>query len=245
MIMKLFWNYIYAPFVFLFILLWTMLCSFIALVFSFIPNRKLQDALIAVWAKAIMKVLVATIVVEHKEKLPEGGCLLLFNHLSLMDIPLIYTALGPSFRFGAKIELFKIPVFGHALKGFGFLPVERNNRSSTLRTYEKAKIRSQMGEKFILAPEGTRQESLKLGPFKSGPFILAIQAGIPLTPVIITGPERLCPKHKLIPFLDHKVVMTVSVLDPIPTHTYNLDSRNELKDLIWEKMNHVLKEKAR
>jgi 1-acyl-sn-glycerol-3-phosphate acyltransferase len=239
--MKIFWNYIYGPFAVVMIFIWTILCSFTAFSVSFVPKRKLHDGVISLWAHVIIKLLGATVIVQNKELLKDKGCLLLFNHLSLIDIPLIYVAVGGDLRFGAKIELFRIPLFGHALRRLGFLPVERNNRSGTLKIYEKAKSRCQNGERFILAPEGTRQDTLTLGSFKSGPFILAIQAGIPLLPVLIAGPEKIYPKHSLLLRLNHKVVFKVCILEEISTEGFSLDDRNKLKDITWKKMNAALK----
>ena len=238
--MMIFWNYIYAPFAAALILVWTLICSSIAFAVSFSANTARHNAVIAVWARFIIFLIRVDVEVFDKDKLPKTGCLLLFNHLSLLDIPLIYYALGSDFRFGAKIELFSIPVFGHALKRYGFLPIERNNRANTLNTYAEAKERSLRGEKFILAPEGTRQTELKLGSFKSGPFILAIQAQIPITPVVISGPEIICPKNKLIPVLNKRVACKVKVLDTIATNNVPIDDRNKIKDIAWKNMNTAL-----
>src|SRR5688500_7384336 len=112
--MKLFWNHIYSPIAFLSIILWTLLCSTLAFLVSFFPSVRVHNKVIAVWSAVIMRILGARVIVEDADKLPRDGCLLVFNHLSLMDIPLVYHALGSDFRFGAKIELFRIPIFGHA-----------------------------------------------------------------------------------------------------------------------------------
>ncbi len=240
--MKYFWNYIYAPFALGLILFWTMLCSAAAFFVSFSSNKNRQNTVIAIWSKFIVYLLRADIEIIDKKYLPASGCLLLFNHLSLIDIPLIFHALGSDFRFGAKIELFRIPIFGQALRRCHFLPIERANRNSTFKTYAKAKERCQKGERFILAPEGTRQSQLKLGSFKSGPFILGIQAEIPLIPIVIAGPEKICPKNKIIPILDRKITLKVKVLEPISTKGYQLEDRNKLKDLTWKKMDSALKD---
>ena len=180
---------------------------------------------------------------KGKENIPAlrtAGCIYLFNHLSFIDIPLLYVAIGGNFRFGAKIELFNVPVFGRALKAFGFLPIPRHNRVQAIRMYEKAKIRAQKGECFMLAPEGTRQSSLKLAAFKSGPFILAIQAGIPVVPVIIAGPEKIFPKGTLLPQLDLGRDLYVEILPSISTEGLSTDDKAEMTQKVHAIMDHAL-----
>ncbi|MGE3682612.1 MAG: lysophospholipid acyltransferase family protein [Bdellovibrionales bacterium] len=125
------------------------------------------------------------------------GCLILFNHSSLMDIPILYAYFPRSFRFGAKIELFKIPFFGWAMRVCGVLPIDRRNRNRVMKVYQEAIDRVKCGESFALAPEGTRQNDPILGKFKRGPFEFAINAGMDIVPVVLAGAFEVIPRSSI------------------------------------------------
>lgn len=125
------------------------------------------------------------------------GFLILFNHSSHVDIPVLYAGFPRSFRFGAKIELFKIPAFGTAMRLVGVLPIDRRNRNKVMQVYQEAIARVEQGECFALAPEGTRQPEPKLGTFKRGPFEFAINAGMDIVPVVLAGTYAVLPRSKL------------------------------------------------
>ena len=158
------------------------------------------------------------------------GCIYVFNPTSYFDIWAMSGYL-PSFRFGSKIEIFKIPVFGWALHRVGVLPIDRERRESVFRVYAEAKQRIIRGDRFALAPEGTRQDTEKLGSFKSGPFVLALQCSAPVVPVIIRGASRVMPKNRLIPNWNKWTdEITLQILPPIETAGLTVDSKKELMD---------------
>lgn len=149
-----------------------------------------------IWARFLLWVTGIKMEVRGIENLPKDdrGFLFLFNHTSYIDIIAMLGGLPKIPQFGAKIELFKIPFFGTAMRALGTLPIARNNRNEVLRLYKEAKQRVDQGEVFALAPEGTRQTGGMLGRFKKGPFIFAIQAEMSVVPVLIVGAEQIQPK---------------------------------------------------
>src|SRR5690606_10302576 len=113
--------------------------------------------------------------VEGLENLPAEGCIMVFNHSSHFDIFALAAGITKSSRFGAKIELFKIPVFNWAMRTVEVLPIRRRQRDQVLKLYEDSVPRVHSGESFYLAGEGSRQPTDQVGEkFKSGPFIFAI-----------------------------------------------------------------------
>jgi 1-acyl-sn-glycerol-3-phosphate acyltransferase len=125
------------------------------------------------------------------------GFLILFNHSSLLDIPVLYGFFPRPFQFGAKVELFKIPLFGKAMELCGVLPIDRSNRYQVMKIYEGAIARVNNGEVFALAPEGTRQESVELGKFKRGPFEFAYNAKMEVVPTVVAGVLHALPKKSV------------------------------------------------
>lgn len=204
------------------------ICLLMNLIFN---SRKIDNLIIKLWASGTCRMFGVRVKVYGEEKIPKKtGCVYIFNHASYFDIWAMSGYL-PSFRFGSKIELFSIPVFGWAIRRVGVLPIDRERRESVFRVYAEAKQRILNGDRFALAPEGTRQDSEKLGPFKSGPFVLAIQCSAPLVPVIIRGASRVMPKSNFIPNWNRwSDEITLQVLDPIETQGMDVNEKKVLME---------------
>lgn len=146
-------------------------------------------------------------------------------------------AIKKSIRFGAKKELFMIPIFGHAMRMVGVLKINRGDRSHAISTLKKANERiTESGASFILAAEGTRQSHNALGEFKSGPFVLAIDSQCPLVPVVIYGAYDVMPKKDLFFRLEKKHKVYIEILPPVSTKNYQFEDRQELKKLVRNQM---------
>lgn len=214
-----------------------MLMSGICVLFNLIFNRRDVDTeVIRVWGRISCAMFGVHIEADGFENIPAEGCLFVFNHTSFFDI-FAMAAVLPTVRFGAKIELFKIPVFGFAMRRIGILPIDRRNREGVFRVYRDAQIRMQQGERFALAPEGTRQDEERLGSFKSGPFVFAINTGAPVVPVVIRNASRILPKHSWFPNMGTwKRTIRVSVLPAVPTKSLNLSDRPVLQERVRGEM---------
>ncbi|PKN48414.1 MAG: hypothetical protein CVU58_06020, partial [Deltaproteobacteria bacterium HGW-Deltaproteobacteria-16] len=111
------------------------------------------------------------------------------NHQSQFDIFALQGYLGCDFRWLAKLELFKIPVFGKAMQMAGYIPVDRAHGRKALKSLDEAARRIADGTSVIIFPEGTRSPDGRLGQFK---------AGVPVVPVAIVGTHQVLPKGKLL-----------------------------------------------
>lgn len=207
-------------------------------------NKVIQNRLIEIWAKTSLFLFGINIEAQGLEKIPVGSCLLMFNHTSHFDILAIQSII-PRVRFGAKIELFSFPIFGLAMKKAGVLPIARANLDEVKKVYKEAESRTDDGECFALAPEGTRQDEEVIGPFKSGPFIFAINAGIPIVPVLVKGCHRVYPKKDWLP-ATHAWTENISIIigNPIQVEKANLSKKNDLQSEIHSWMVETLKLKT-
>lgn len=203
-------------------------CLFLNVLFN---SRKIDNFIIKLWAGGTCRMFGVRVTVNGEDRIPKKtGCIYVFNHASYFDIWAMSGYL-PSFRFGSKIELFRIPIFGWAIRRVGVLPIDRERRESVFRVYAEAKERIIRGDRFALSPEGTRQDSEKLGPFKSGPFVLAIQCSAPLVPVIIRNAARVMPKDRIFPNWNRWTdEIVLDVLDPIETKDLTVDAKKELME---------------
>lgn len=173
-----------------FVIIHTFYSSVIVIILLILraPRAWVDFAIVNLWCNGIVFMAGLDVEVSGLENVPkEKGFLYLFTHSSHLDIPVLFNASPRSFRFGAKSSLFKIPVFGYAITLSGTLPITRENRDKVLEVYRNAEARVARGEAFALAPEGGRRKGSEILEFKSGPFLFAINAKMPLVPVVLCG----------------------------------------------------------
>jgi 1-acyl-sn-glycerol-3-phosphate acyltransferase len=155
------------------------------------------------------------------------------NHQSHLDIPVLYRVLPPSVRMVAKSELFKIPIFGTAMRGAGFVEIDRGDRRKAIASLEAAAERVRAGTSVWIAPEGTRSADGQIGPLKKGGFMLARQAQVPIMPVAVNGTRRALAAGKASIRLGQDV--QVHVGEPIPTADTSVeDLMRQVRDFLVE-----------
>ncbi len=176
----------------------TILGCFVVLFFGLFKARSIQDFVVWCWSKSALFFYGINVkYFPNKIDVSKKGVLFLFNHQSHLDIPIICGHLPYRNRFGGKVELFKIPIFGFTLKLAGVLPISRDNRSKVFEVYKNAEKRFLSGESFVLAPEGQRVDFAGIGEFKKGPFIFAKNAEVDLVPIVVNGAHQIMPKGSL------------------------------------------------
>ncbi len=119
------------------------------------------------------------------------------NHQSHFDIPVIYSAFPGSLRMVGKQELFKVPIWGRAMRESGFVSVSRSgNRDDAKQSMGQAAEALGRGISIWMAPEGTRSMDGQLGAFKKGGFRLALETGTSILPITIDGTRAVLPKKQ-------------------------------------------------
>jgi 1-acyl-sn-glycerol-3-phosphate acyltransferase len=146
------------------------------------------------------------------ERLPPGGAVLVANHQSVVDIPLLLSAFRRPVKFLAKRELGEIPLFGKAMAAAGNLFVDREDPRDAVQMLREAAARVRCGGLIAVFPEGTRSADGSIGEFKPGAFYLAQRSGAPVVPVYIDGGNRALPKGT---FRFRPADLLVRVLPPL------------------------------
>src|SRR5690606_2821810 len=119
------------------------------------------------------------------------------NHQSLFDIPVLHACLPQAYGMLAKKELFSVPFFGRAMSTLGCVPINRADRTDGYAAIAEAASLVRNGATIVVFPEGSRSRDGKLRPLKKGPFYLAQMAGVPILPVGIRGTEKVMPRGSL------------------------------------------------
>ena len=135
--------------------------------------------------------------VEGMENLPSGGAVLVANHQSIVDIPMLLSAFPRPVRFLAKRELGEIPLFGKAMAAAGNLFIDRDDPRDAVRMLRDVGARLRDGRLVVVFPEGTRSGDGSIGEFRPGAFYLAQKSGAPVVPVYLDGGYRAIPKGSL------------------------------------------------
>ncbi len=133
--------------------------------------------------------------VTRLSEIPAGGSyVLMSNHQSHIDIPVIYaTAPVSTLRMVAKTELFRIPMWGRAMRAAEMIEVDRRDRSQAVASLSRAADRVSSGVSIWIAPEGSRSRTGEVAPLKKGGFHLAKRTGAPIVPIAITGTRDVLP----------------------------------------------------
>ena len=157
----------------------------IALVRSTSP---LIDRVIRAWARALVKAAGIDLHVENPEAIrPDQRYILVSNHYSYFDIPCVFTAIPQPIRFMAKVSLFKIPIFGTAIGRAGFIPIDRKNRRTAVKSFDMAADRIRKGNTIVVFPEEGRSRHREMRPFQRGGFLLALKSEVPIMPIAVDG----------------------------------------------------------
>jgi len=163
--------------------------------------------------------------IEGLENIPPGPCVFVANHASNVD-PMVLIPFIPR-RVGilVKQELFRVPVFGTAMRVAQFIPVDRGDKESTGAAVTTAVENLRKGFSYVIFSEGTRSPDGRMRPFKRGAFTMAIEAGVFVVPVSIAGAHKLMGKGQKIVRPGEAVVR----FDPaVNGASYTMDQRNEL-----------------
>lgn len=151
------------------------------------------------------------------------------NHQSLFDIPLLFVTLPGQARMLAKESLFRIPVFGWAIRLGGFISIDRQDRRKAARSLEVAADRLRAGTSTLVFPEGTRSLDGRLLPFHRGGMLLALKSELPIVPVGIEGSLEVQPKTS---FAVRPRTVFVRYGTPIDVGEYGVRRRVELTEAV-------------
>ncbi|MEC3955270.1 HAD-IB family hydrolase [Nocardia sp. CDC153] len=136
----------------------------------------------------------------------------IFNHQSQFDIVVLAEVLGTGFTGIAKKEITKNPVFGPLMRFVEVTFIDRANTVAAKAALEPVVETLRGGLSVVIAPEGTRSHTPRVGPFKKGAFHIARQAGVPIIPVVIRNAGEIAWRNSAVV---RKGVVDVAVLPPI------------------------------
>lgn len=176
-------------------------------------------------------------VVGQERLVTEGPAVLVANHLSLLDI-LVLFRLKTHFKWVSKAENFQVPVIGWNMRLCDYIPLRRGNPQSTREMMRHCDRVLREGSSIMMFPEGTRSANGRLRSFKPGAFQIAERNDLPIQPIVLRGTAEALPKRGF--KLQGRHAISIEVLEPISVEEVRACSPDEMMDRVREIIHNAL-----
>lgn len=218
-------------YIFLWVVLSTLILGILAIILSFFCRTGNSVHRIArIWGRGILLVSRVRVSVKGLSQInPSRSYIYMSNHQSNFDIPVLLAHLPVQFRWLAKAELFKIPIFSRAMRGAGYVRIDRFNRESAIQSIKEAAAKMKDGVSVMIFPEGTRSHDGSIRPFKKGGFVMAVDTGVPIVPVILQGTLPIMDKNS---WRINAGEVSLQIEKPIDTTGYTRETKDELIETV-------------
>lgn len=163
--------------------------------------------------------------VEGRENLPKGACVIAPNHQSFLDIVVLFCLFYP-FKWVARRELFRLPLFGWILQLGGYKSIQRGSSSDAAHLLAECGELLEAGMPVLMFPEGTRSKTGRVGRFKAGAFVLAARHGVPIVPIAMRGALEAIKHGRM---QARRVELRLRVLPPVAPPGRDADILTTLK----------------
>jgi 1-acyl-sn-glycerol-3-phosphate acyltransferase len=198
------------------------------LISFFDPDKSKQHSLARTWSRWILRTAMTPVSVTGIESVDTSHvAVYAANHISALDIPVLYAHLPFQFRILAKQELFRYPFVGGHLKRSGQFAVSMESARAAIRTLGHAIESLKAGMPLVVFPEGGRSEDGHISPFKGGAFYAAIKAQVPVVPLAIVGTYEALPMNT---YHIQPRRLQLLVGQPISTADYSLREMDALAE---------------
>lgn len=161
-------------------------------------NGKAAKVILKAWTNSTLFVFGVKVNVYGRENVssPEGK-VYISNHASYLDIFVLLAKVPDNLRMIYKKEINKMPLISWAMRACGFVPIDRKNVRTAMRSFDIAAEKIKKGLSFVIFPEGTRSDDGTVGEFKRGMFVLTEKAQADIIPVTLTNTNNLMPRDSI------------------------------------------------
>lgn len=188
-------------------------------------RRRGANFFTSVFSQTVLATTGVHLNVVGKENLTaQRPAVFIYNHRNQVDPVIAGALVNDNWVAVAKKELQKNPVMALLGKALDGVFIDRDDSTSALETMRTVEERAKNGLSILMAPEGTRLDTTEVGPFKKGPFRLAMAAGIPIVPIVIRNAELVAARNSAI---INPGTVDVAVFPPISVQHWTLDTLDE------------------
>ncbi len=172
----------------------TVIGGLLAIPVAIVSPRAANLYVAVTWSRILTNLTPAKVVVEGAEHIKAGqSYVVVANHQSQFDIPLIYGYCGLDLRWVMKAELKHIPFVASGCRAIGHIFIDRADPGQARTAINQAVARLEPGTGILFFAEGTRSRTGALRPFKKGAFRVAIDRQLPVLPMTVTGTRDVLP----------------------------------------------------
>ena len=196
----------------------------------------LLESFLIFFGKSVLLVAGTKMVVTGLENIPKRSAMFVGNHQSLVDIPIMIGYVPGVKGFIAKKETAKLPIIKWWMNEIKCVFLDRHNIRQGMKDMAKAKELLQSGHSMIIYREGTRSRSEELGEFKKGSLKIAVQAGVPIVPVVVNGSYLVYEKNKKI----QKATVQMVIGKPINIHELTLEEQKDISETVQKQIGKIL-----
>ncbi len=222
--------------------LWTGICIPLVILAKLLDGSgRLAHRMGQRWSWGVLKISRVEVVVDGLENIDENAqYIFISNHTSAFDIPSIYWGVKNKHGMLAKKQLKYVPFFGWAMWAAGHYFVDRKNHRAALAVMEQVanQMSADKSHSLVIFVEGTRSIDGQLQRFKKGAFILSLDTGIPIVPVVINGAHKAKGKK------ERRITSTtikLSILPPMDPSLYSTETRQQyVEDARAQFLNHYI-----
>ncbi len=222
-------RWLYLPWVWLvfipFLAVTTIFWGIVAMAICKISKR-LAFHCGTIWAFCLCCVNLTIVSVRgRKHARKDRSYIIVCNHQSHFDVLAFYGYWGRQFRWVIKQELRKVPGLGWGCEAVGHIFIDRSDREKAIASLEAARPLLAGGISALFFPEGSRSRDGRMREFKKGGFMMALQMGLPILPITISGSRHVLPGKtlRLLPGL-----IRIQVHEPVDVSEYGVERRDEL-----------------
>jgi putative phosphoserine phosphatase/1-acylglycerol-3-phosphate O-acyltransferase len=172
------------------------------------------------WPQLLLRINGVSLNVLGRENLTaQRPAVFIFNHRNNFDAVMTAALVRDNWTGVGKKELERDPISGTIGKLVDTAFIDRDNPQSAVESLHKIEDLARRGLSVIIAPEGTRVDTAEVGPFKKGPFRIAMSAGVPIVPIVIRNAEDVAARNAS---TLHPGTVDVAVFTPIPTTDWTI-----------------------
>ena len=176
----------------------TLVLGIICILSAFFFGQNAAHTIAVLWSRFCCYMIPVRVRITGKEHFHRDiSYIIVANHQSMVDIPVLHGRLGLKIKWIIKKELEHIPVFGYACKKLGCIYIDRHDSSAAIQSIHDAGRKLQKGASVLFFPEGTRTRDGRVHSFKKGAFRFAKESGLPVLPITIENTIRILPPETL------------------------------------------------
>lgn len=215
---------IYIPW----LLLWTLVNFLGVVLVAPFSQQRASRWFGGMWGRGLLRAVPARLrIVGERDFDRRQPYIVVSNHLSLMDIPILYGWLDLDLKWVMKKELRKVPMIGGGCAMLGHIFLDRGNHQAAVEELQQVKDRLLPGTSILFFPEGTRSRSGELQAFKLGAFRMARDIDLPILPITLKGADRILPPDNI---QLRPGTATMIIHPPIPVAEVRANEPEALRD---------------